>query len=272
MTQAPFQLRGAREGWSFGKAPAGRGLALERADRQLLQHAHGGDGREPRAEVRHHAPAVRRVRARRASSAGPRRTRRAASRARSRPSSCRRRRAPVTFAVDEHPRPQSTLEALAKLAPVFKKDGVVTAGQRVGHLRRRRGARAHERGLREEEGPQAARAPRAVGRRGRRPEHHGHRSRAGHPQRARAGGAQAVGHRSRSRSTRRSRRSTSPSRRSSASTAPRRTSTAARSRSATRSARAARASRRTSSTSSRVATAATRSAARASAAVRASRS
>jgi acetyl-CoA acetyltransferase family protein len=38
----------------------------------------------------------------------------------------------VQFAVDEHPRPQSTPEALAKLAPVFKKDGVVTAGNASG--------------------------------------------------------------------------------------------------------------------------------------------
>jgi acetyl-CoA acetyltransferase len=30
--------------------------------------------------------------------------------------------------VDEHPRPQTTLEGLAKLLPVFKKNGVVTAG------------------------------------------------------------------------------------------------------------------------------------------------
>ena len=30
--------------------------------------------------------------------------------------------------VDEHPRPQSTLEGLAKLPTVFKKNGVVTAG------------------------------------------------------------------------------------------------------------------------------------------------
>jgi len=38
----------------------------------------------------------------------------------------------VTFAVDEHPRPQSTKEILAKLNPVFKKDGVVTAGNASG--------------------------------------------------------------------------------------------------------------------------------------------
>src|SRR5207248_7145199 len=38
----------------------------------------------------------------------------------------------VHFAVDEHPRPQTTIEILAKLAPVFKKDGVVTAGNASG--------------------------------------------------------------------------------------------------------------------------------------------
>ncbi len=35
---------------------------------------------------------------------------------------------PVLFAVDESPRPDTTLEALAKLAPVFRKGGSVTAG------------------------------------------------------------------------------------------------------------------------------------------------
>ncbi len=33
---------------------------------------------------------------------------------------------------DEHPRPQTTMEILAKLPPVFKKDGVVTAGNASG--------------------------------------------------------------------------------------------------------------------------------------------
>jgi acetyl-CoA acetyltransferase family protein len=33
---------------------------------------------------------------------------------------------------DEHPRPETTMEGLAKLAPVFKKDGVVTAGNASG--------------------------------------------------------------------------------------------------------------------------------------------
>ncbi len=38
----------------------------------------------------------------------------------------------VSFATDEGPRPQSTLEVLAGLKPVFKKDGVVTAGNASG--------------------------------------------------------------------------------------------------------------------------------------------
>jgi acetyl-CoA C-acetyltransferase/acetyl-CoA acyltransferase 2 len=42
------------------------------------------------------------------------------------------KKGPITFATDEHPRPQSTPEALAKLPPVFKKDGVVTAGNASG--------------------------------------------------------------------------------------------------------------------------------------------
>ncbi len=36
------------------------------------------------------------------------------------------------FVVDEHPRPQTTPEILAKLQPVFKKEGVVTAGNASG--------------------------------------------------------------------------------------------------------------------------------------------
>jgi acetyl-CoA acetyltransferase family protein len=35
---------------------------------------------------------------------------------------------PVLFSQDESPRPETTIEALAKLPPVFRKDGTVTAG------------------------------------------------------------------------------------------------------------------------------------------------
>jgi acetyl-CoA acyltransferase len=39
---------------------------------------------------------------------------------------------PIRFAVDEHPRPETTLEALAKLKGVVKPDGTVTAGNASG--------------------------------------------------------------------------------------------------------------------------------------------
>lgn len=39
---------------------------------------------------------------------------------------------PIVFQVDEHPRPGTTLEALAKLPPAFKKGGTVTAGTSSG--------------------------------------------------------------------------------------------------------------------------------------------
>jgi acetyl-CoA acetyltransferase family protein len=38
----------------------------------------------------------------------------------------------LSFDQDEHPRPDTTLEILAKLKPVFKKDGIVTAGSASG--------------------------------------------------------------------------------------------------------------------------------------------
>jgi acetyl-CoA acetyltransferase family protein len=39
---------------------------------------------------------------------------------------------PLTFSVDEHPRPDTTLEALAKLKGVVKPEGTVTAGNASG--------------------------------------------------------------------------------------------------------------------------------------------
>jgi acetyl-CoA C-acetyltransferase len=39
---------------------------------------------------------------------------------------------PIIFKTDEHPRPQTTIQALSKLPPAFKKDGTVTAGNSSG--------------------------------------------------------------------------------------------------------------------------------------------
>jgi acetyl-CoA C-acetyltransferase len=43
-----------------------------------------------------------------------------------------RKGAPVIFNKDEHPRPQTTIEALSKLKPAFLQDGTVTAGSSSG--------------------------------------------------------------------------------------------------------------------------------------------
>jgi 3-oxoadipyl-CoA thiolase len=43
-----------------------------------------------------------------------------------------RRGEPVVFDTDEHPRPDTTIEQLTKLAPAFRKDGTVTAGNSSG--------------------------------------------------------------------------------------------------------------------------------------------
>ncbi|CAH2296741.1 3-ketoacyl- thiolase, mitochondrial [Pelobates cultripes] len=42
------------------------------------------------------------------------------------------KKGPIKMDKDEHPRPQTTLEQMAKLPPVFKKDGMVTAGNASG--------------------------------------------------------------------------------------------------------------------------------------------
>ena len=48
------------------------------------------------------------------------------------PVSIKTRKGVEEFAVDEHARPQTTIESLAKLPSVFKKDGLVTAGNASG--------------------------------------------------------------------------------------------------------------------------------------------
>ncbi len=42
------------------------------------------------------------------------------------------RKGPVAFAKDEHNRPDTTAESLAKLKPAFRKDGTITAGNAPG--------------------------------------------------------------------------------------------------------------------------------------------
>jgi acetyl-CoA acyltransferase 2 len=131
MSQAPHILRGAREGFAFGKAPALEdslwsaltdsynntpmavtaenlavkyGITREQCDEYAL-------GSQQRWAAAHEAGFFKDEIT---------------------PLEIQQKKATLSFAVDEHPRPQTTKEILAKLGPVFKKDGVVTAGNASG--------------------------------------------------------------------------------------------------------------------------------------------
>ena len=131
MTQAPHVLRGARDGWAFGKAPqvgdtlwdaltdsycqtpmavtaenlaVKYGITRQQCDEYALSSQQRWAAANEKGLFKDEIV----------------------------PLELAGRKGTVTVAVDEHPRPQTTLEILAKLAPVFKKDGVVTAGNASG--------------------------------------------------------------------------------------------------------------------------------------------
>jgi acetyl-CoA C-acetyltransferase/acetyl-CoA acyltransferase 2 len=131
MTQSPFQLRGAREGWAFGKAPP-----VEDSLWSALTDSYCNTPMAITAENLAQKYGITRQQCDEFALASQQRWAAAneAGRFKSEiaPIELQTRKGPVTFAVDEHPRPQSTLETLGKLAPVFKKDGVVSAGNASG--------------------------------------------------------------------------------------------------------------------------------------------
>jgi acetyl-CoA acyltransferase 2 len=131
MTQAPFQLRGARDGWAFGKAPP-----VEDSLWSALTDSYTSTPMAVTAENLAVKYGISRTQCDEFALTSQQRWAAAneAGRFKSEiaPLELQTRKGPVTFAVDEHPRPQSTMEALGKLAPVFKKDGVVTAGNASG--------------------------------------------------------------------------------------------------------------------------------------------
>lgn len=131
MTQAPHVLRGAREGYAFGKAPAledslWSGLTDSFCNTPMAVTAENlavkyGISREQADELA--LTSQRRWAA--ANEAGR-------FKEEIEPYEIKGKKGVVSFAVDEHPRPQTTPDVLAKLPPVFKKDGVVTAGNASG--------------------------------------------------------------------------------------------------------------------------------------------
>jgi acetyl-CoA C-acetyltransferase/acetyl-CoA acyltransferase 2 len=131
MSQAPHVLRGARDGFAFGKAPA-----LEDSLWSALTDSYCQTPMAVTAENLAQKYGITRAACDEYALSSQRRWAAAQERggfaAEVAPIEITTRKGTVSFAVDEHPRPQTTPEVLAKLAPVFKKDGVVTAGNASG--------------------------------------------------------------------------------------------------------------------------------------------
>jgi len=133
MSQAPHILRGGREGYAFGKPPA-----LEDSLWSALTDTYVNAPMAMTAEAlatkygisRAECDAYALQSQQRWAAANEAGAFKAEIAAIELPG--KRGAPPVSFEVDEHPRPKSTPEALAKLGPVFKKDGVVTAGNASG--------------------------------------------------------------------------------------------------------------------------------------------
>ena len=127
MTQAPHVLRGGREGWAFGKSPQVED-SLWSALTDSLSNTPMAITAENLAVkyniTREEADAYALSSQQRWAAANEK----GVFKDEIAPLEVKSKKGAVQFAVDEHPRPQTTLETLAKLPPVFKKDGVVTAG------------------------------------------------------------------------------------------------------------------------------------------------
>ena len=131
MTQAPHVLRGARSGFRLGEGKLEDSLMVALLDTYCgLYMAQTSDNLAQRA--RHLARGDGRVRAAAASSAPPRRWSAASSGTRSSPWTSSQGRKTMRVEVDDHLRPETTLEGLAALRPAFGKDGFVTAGNASG--------------------------------------------------------------------------------------------------------------------------------------------
>jgi acetyl-CoA C-acetyltransferase/acetyl-CoA acyltransferase 2 len=131
MSQAPLVLRGTRFGFPLGKTPpvedmlwsaltdsyAGLPMALT-AERLAEEH------RISQADVDAYSVSSQRRWA--AADEAGRFDEELA------PVEVRTKKGPALFDTDEHPRPDTTVEALAKLPKIFKKDGVIHAGAASG--------------------------------------------------------------------------------------------------------------------------------------------
>ena len=131
MSRGPYWMPGGPVRRPDGGDEDGR-PGRRRPDRPVQQHPHGGDGREPGRVARHLARGAGRVLASSRTRARWRRSRPASSTTRSCPVEVKVKRETAEFTQDEHVRPDASMESFAKLKPVFKKDGTVTAGNASG--------------------------------------------------------------------------------------------------------------------------------------------
>jgi acetyl-CoA C-acetyltransferase/acetyl-CoA acyltransferase 2 len=131
MSQAPHAIRGARWGYPFGKAPPVEDLLWT-----ALTDTHAGCPMGITAENLAEKHGIDRAACDAYALASQRRWAAADEAGRFReeiaPLELATKAGAVTFERDEHPRPATTPESLAKLAPAFKRGGVVTAGNASG--------------------------------------------------------------------------------------------------------------------------------------------
>src|SRR6266702_2325823 len=104
MSQAPLVLRGTRWGWPLGKAPPMEDMLWSALTDSYAELPMAMKAAEQGGRLAQELATVE----------------------------LSTRKGPVMFGRDEHPRPETTVEALRKLPKVFKKDGVVHAGAASG--------------------------------------------------------------------------------------------------------------------------------------------
>ncbi len=133
MSQAPHVVRGARWG-DLRLGPAGKGF--EDSLWEALLDSHCGLTMAQTAEGLAEKYAVTREEADQVAVNSQQRAKAAWDAGRYdvevAPVTVRTRKGEVRFAVDEHMRPDTTIEGLARLRPYFRKDGLVTAGNASG--------------------------------------------------------------------------------------------------------------------------------------------
>lgn len=131
MTQAPHVLRGGRDGWAFGKAPqVGDSLwdALTDSYCQTPMAITAENLAQKYGITREMCDELALSSQKRWAAANEK----GFFKDEIAPIDIVTKKATVAFAQDEHPRPTTTPEILAKLGTAFKKDGVVTAGNASG--------------------------------------------------------------------------------------------------------------------------------------------